>query len=64
MQRASINFTNQYMDIERVYFHKMVLDSNGYAYAGIVNPRLNMGVYVKYRVSELNRFIEWKMMGE
>ena len=49
---------------EKVYFHKMAVDSKGYAYAGIVNPRLNMGIYVKYRVDELNRFIEWKMMGE
>jgi len=51
---------------EKVYFHDMAVDSNGYAYAGIVNEKLmdGLGVYIKYRKSELNRFIEWKMMGE
>ncbi|MEM2238858.1 MAG: aldose 1-epimerase family protein [Candidatus Bathyarchaeia archaeon] len=51
---------------EKVYFHDMEVDSDGYAYAGIINEKLldGLGVYIKYRKGELNRFVEWKMMGE
>ncbi|MBS7611375.1 aldose 1-epimerase family protein [Candidatus Bathyarchaeota archaeon] len=51
---------------EKVYFHDMAVDDDGYVYAAIVNEKLmdGLGVYVKYRKRELNRFIEWKMMGE
>lgn len=51
---------------EKVYFHDMAVDGDGYAYAAIVNEKLmdGLGVYVKYRKRELNRLIEWKMMGE
>ena len=51
---------------EKVYFHEMVSDDENYAYAAIFNSRImdGLGVYVKWRKDELNRFIEWKMMGE
>lgn len=51
---------------EKVYFHDMAVDGEGYAYAAMINPKLmgGLGVYFKYRKSELNRFVEWKMMGE
>lgn len=51
---------------EKVYFHDMTVDSDGYAYAAVVNEKLadGLGLYIKYRKNELNRFIEWKMMGE
>jgi len=51
---------------EKVYFHDMLTDAEGYAHSAIVNEKLldGMAVYVKYRRSELPRFIEWKMMGE
>jgi len=51
---------------EKVYFHEMLTDAEGYAYSAIVNEKLldGIAVYVKYRKSELPRFIEWKMMGE
>ncbi|MEM2849144.1 MAG: aldose 1-epimerase family protein [Candidatus Bathyarchaeia archaeon] len=51
---------------EKVYFHDMAVDGDGYAYAAIVNEKLmdGLGVYIKYRKRELNRLIEWKMMGE
>jgi len=51
---------------EKVYFHDMLTDADGYAYSAIVNEKLldGMAVYVKYRKSELPRFIQWKMMGE
>ena len=51
---------------EKVYFHEMLVDEEGFAYAGIVNEGLldGMGVYVKFRKDQLHRFIQWKMMGE
>ncbi len=51
---------------EKVYFHSMLCDSDGNAYAAIVNERLlgGLGVYVKYSKKELPRFIQWKMLGE
>jgi len=51
---------------EKVYFHDMLADAEGYAHSAIVNEKLldGIAVYVKYQRSELPRFIEWKMMGE
>ena len=49
---------------EKVYFHDMAADEEGYAYAGIVNEALGLGVYVKFRRDQLNRLIQWKMLGE
>ncbi|MBO3799011.1 MAG: aldose 1-epimerase family protein [Thermoproteota archaeon] len=51
---------------EKVYFHDMLVDNEGNAYAAIVNDRLlgGLGVYVKYSKRELPRFIQWKMLGE
>ncbi len=51
---------------EKVYFHDVLADDDGYSYAAVVNEKLLGGtaVYVKYRKRELPRFIEWKMMGE
>jgi hypothetical protein len=51
---------------EKVYFHSMLTDSDGNAYAAIINDKLlgGLGVYVKYRKRELPRFIQWKMLGE
>ncbi len=53
---------------ERVYFHDLAADSEGYVYSGIVNYRFmngrGIGVYLRYKKEQLHRFIEWKMMGE
>ncbi|MEM4311086.1 MAG: aldose 1-epimerase family protein [Nitrososphaerales archaeon] len=51
---------------EKVYFHDMATDEEGYAYASIINPNLydGLGVYIKFKKGELNRFYEWKMIGE
>jgi len=51
---------------EKVYFHEMLTDEDGFAYAGIINEGLlnGLGVYVKFRKDQLHRFIQWKMMGE
>jgi hypothetical protein len=51
---------------EKVYFHDMLVDGDGNAYAAIVNDKLLRGlwVYVKYSKHELPRFVQWKMLGE
>jgi hypothetical protein len=49
---------------ERVYFHDLQPDPEGLILLGIVNPRLRIGVYLRYRRREFPHFVEWKMMGE
>lgn len=51
---------------EKVYFHDLAVDPEGYAYAALFNEKLQDGlaVLLRYRKSSLNRLIEWKMIGE
>ncbi|MGQ9553515.1 MAG: aldose 1-epimerase family protein [Anaerolineae bacterium] len=53
---------------EKVYYHDMTPDADGYVWAALMNWTLwqgqPFGFYVKYRKEQLPRFIEWKMMGE
>ena len=49
---------------ERVYFHQMKADSEGYAYTALINERLSLGLFLKYRNETLPHLVEWKMMGE
>lgn len=53
---------------EKVYFHEMRADKNGFVYVGLINRRFNngegFGFYIKYRKKELPSFVEWKMNGE
>lgn len=45
---------------ERCYYHKFA-DEKGYA--KIHQPKLNMGLEIGFDASELDGFVEWKMMG-
>lgn len=45
---------------ERCYYHKFA-DEKGYA--KIHQPKLNMGLEIRFDASELDGFVEWKMMG-
>lgn len=53
---------------EKVYYHEMRADGDGYVWAALVRPVLlqgqPLGLYLKYRKEQLPRFVEWKMMGE
>jgi len=53
---------------EKVYFHDVAVDTEGYAYVGIVNEKFDggkgIGVSLKFRKDQLRRLIEWKMTGE
>jgi len=49
---------------EQVYFLELRPDPEGFVKVALVNERLGLGVYVKYRKEQLPKFVEWKMMGE
>jgi len=52
---------------EKVYYHKMKPDKDGFVRCAVVNDNLEgegMGVYLVYKIDQLPNFIEWKMMGE
>jgi hypothetical protein len=51
---------------EKVYFHDLVPDQEGYAYAALLNYSLagGLGVVIRFKRKPLNRLVEWKMMGE
>ncbi|MEM0482413.1 MAG: aldose 1-epimerase family protein [Nitrososphaerota archaeon] len=51
---------------EKVFFHDLAVDPDGYAYAALINKRLYNGLaaVIRFKKSSLNRLIEWKMMGE
>lgn len=50
---------------ERVYYHDMVPDPDGYVYAAVINKSFRagegFGVYVKYLKEQLPEFTQWKM---
>ena len=53
---------------EKVYFHDMAADSDGFVTAAIVNSGFErghgFGAYVRYNQDALPRFTQWKMLGE
>jgi hypothetical protein len=49
---------------EHVLDHIPRPDETGYARAALVNRALDFGAYIKFRVAELPRLLQWKMMGE
>lgn len=49
---------------ERVYIHRMRPDGEGNILTGIVNDRMDMGVYLRYPLRDFPWLLEWKMMGE
>ena len=52
---------------ERVYYHDMKADKDGFVTTALVNSNLGgegFGFYVKYRKDQLPNFTEWKMMGK
>jgi len=47
---------------EQVFFHENPADAEGYAYAGVVNPSLELGAYIKYKKEPLPVLAQWKSM--
>ena len=48
---------------EKVYFHDLGTNADGYTQTAIANPALGHGVYIRYPKAQMPEFIEWKMMG-
>lgn len=48
---------------EKVYFHDLATDGDGFTQTAIANPALGHGVYIRYPKAQMPEFIEWKMMG-
>ncbi|SMB90905.1 protein of unknown function [Thermanaeromonas toyohensis ToBE] len=49
---------------DTVFYHDLEVDQEGWTQAALVNPRLNMGVYVRYEKKNLPNFIQWKFTNE
>jgi hypothetical protein len=47
---------------EQVFYHKPASDSSGNTYAALINDRLEIGVYIKFNISQLPNLIQWKSM--
>jgi len=45
---------------EQVYFHENKTDENGMAYVGLINDKLKLGAYLKYRADTLPVLVQWK----
>ncbi len=54
--------TNGY--VEELYEYDLEADKDGFVYMGIVNYKINLGVYLKINKSQIPRVGEWKQMGE
>lgn len=49
---------------ENVYFHDVRTDDAGNTYAGILNDKLEVGVYVKFSKNQLHKLTQWKHLNE
>ncbi|HEX9005700.1 MAG TPA: aldose 1-epimerase family protein [Bacteroidota bacterium] len=49
---------------EQVFYHDLIPDAAGFGTALLQNDTLAVGMFVRFRMRELPRYIEWKMMGE
>lgn len=49
---------------ENVYFHDVKTERNGLTYMGIINDKLEVGVYIKFNKNELCKLTQWKMLSE
>lgn len=49
---------------EHLFFHDFKADGEGMTGCAIINPELELGVYLRYRRDQLSCFSQWKMMAE
>ncbi len=51
---------------EKVYFHTMQADADGWVTCALINRRLNggLGLRLRYRLAELPVLTQWKMLGD
>jgi hypothetical protein len=49
---------------EQVFYHDLIVDEKGFATALLLNNKIQLGLFVQFRQKELDRFVQWKMVGE
>lgn len=49
---------------EKVYFHDLPSRNNGETYVGLVNDKLEVGLYVRFNKFQLPEFTQWQQLGE
>lgn len=49
---------------DTVFYHRLAEDKDGYCRAALINPRIKLGVYVKYLAANLPNFVQWKYTAE
>lgn len=50
------------MEEEHVYLMRLAKDAQGYSASTLWNNRLNLGIYIKFDATVLDKFVEWKCM--
>ncbi len=48
----------------QVYYHDAVADSQGMVNAALINERLLLGLYLRYRKDQLKNLVQWKLLGQ
>lgn len=49
---------------EMCYYHTLKKDPDGFAFYSLYQPKLNIGVKIKFDVQKLDYFCQWKMFGK
>ena len=49
---------------EKVYFHDLPCKENGETFVGLINNKLEIGLYVRFNKLQLPEFTEWKQLRE
>ncbi len=49
---------------EQVFLHDLVADEKGWASIDLISPDAGLKLTVRYKMENLNRLVEWKMMGK
>lgn len=49
---------------EKVYFHDLPAREDGATYVGVINDKLEVGIYVRFNKQQLPEFTQWKQLGE
>ena len=47
-----------------VFYHEAVSDSDGIVTAAVINEKLPLGLYIRYRKDQLKNLVQWKMLGQ
>jgi hypothetical protein len=61
--RECFNITGPIDDCdEKCFFHENRFNKDGWAYVGLINQKLKLGAYLKYKMENLPVLLEWKSM--